>query len=76
MKKVAFFFGICLLGLTGIVAAGNTPYEPGPRCAVAGEGEVNNGVCYNTYGSNGQVNGSNCTAPGAGSTAVKNCIYN
>ncbi|RYG12672.1 MAG: hypothetical protein EOO07_18700 [Chitinophagaceae bacterium] len=72
MKKVLFIIGLSLFSVAGFVTAKNAPGAP--RCATAGQGESNNGYCYNTYDGNGTVNGANCTEP-AGSAVTKNCIF-
>lgn len=70
MKKI--ILSLALFSVVNVITA-NPPLKP--RCAKAGQGETNNGVCYNVYDEAGNVIGSNCTNPGAGSSAVRDCIY-
>lgn len=73
MKRIIFCLGfVAFAGVTKLASAGNAPAEP--RCLRAGPGETNNGYCYNTYDSEGKINGSNCTDPASSNVAL-NCLY-
>jgi len=70
LKKIISFSTVLVASaIVGIVYAN----PKAPRCATAGPGETNNGICFNTRGAKGEVNGSHCMEPE--SAIPLNCIF-
>lgn len=67
MKKI--IFSAALLMIVGVITAN----VKAPKCYK--EANNLNGVCYHVYGPSGEITSTNCSDPGPGSSAAKDCTY-